>query len=64
VALGAAVSLAAARLIRSLLYGVGSTDVVTFVAAAALLLLVAALAGYLPARRASGTDPAAALRSA
>ena len=63
VAVGAAVSLVGARLIRSLLYGVGSADVPTFLGTAAVLLLVAGLAGYLPARRASGTDPVEALRS-
>jgi predicted permease len=64
VAVGAALSLAGTRLIRSLLYGVGSADAPTFLGAAAVLLLVSALAGYVPARRASGTDPNAALRSA
>jgi hypothetical protein len=63
VALGAGLSLAAARLIRSLLYGVGSTDVPSFLGAAAVLLLVSAAAGYMPARRASGTDPVEALRA-
>ena len=63
VAVGAAVSLVGARLIRSLLYGVGSADVPTFLGTAAVLLLVSGLAGYLPARRASGTDPVEALRS-
>jgi putative ABC transport system permease protein len=63
VALGAVLSLVAARLIRSLLYGVGPADMPTFVGTAALLLLVSALAGYLPARRASGTNPVEALRA-
>jgi predicted permease len=63
VAIGAALSLAAGRLIRSLLYGVGATDVPTFLGTAAVLLLVSALAGYLPARRASATDPVEALRA-
>jgi ABC-type antimicrobial peptide transport system permease subunit len=63
VAVGAALSLVASRLIRSLLYGVGPADVPTFLGTAALLLAVAALAGYLPARRASATDPVEALRA-
>jgi predicted permease len=63
VAIGAGMSLVATRLIRSLLYEVGPADAPTFAGMAALLLLVSALAGYLPARRASGTDPLAALRS-
>jgi putative ABC transport system permease protein len=63
VAIGAALSFALSRLIQSLLYGVEPTDVVTFAGMAAILLFVSALAGYLPARRASRTDPLAALRS-
>ena len=62
VAIGAAVALATARLLASLLYGVGATDPPALAGAAALLLAVAAIAGYLPARRASATDPAVALR--
>jgi predicted permease len=63
VAIGAGGSLVVSRLIESLLYGVGSTDVPTFVSMSAVLLSVAALAGFLPARRASRTDPMVALRS-
>jgi predicted permease len=63
VAIGAGGSLAVSRLMESLLYGVGSTDVLTFVSMSAVLLSVAALAGFLPARRASRTDPMVALRS-
>jgi predicted permease len=62
VLLGAVASLALARLIASLLFGTEATDPVTFVAMAALLLVVALLAGYLPARRASRIDPLIALR--
>lgn len=62
VALGAAGSFAAARLIGSLLYDVTPTDAPTFLAMTAILLLVAALAGYLPARRASRTEPMIALQ--
>ena len=63
IALGALLSLAAARLIQSLLYGVQPTDVPTFVTTAAGLLLICSMAGYLPARRASRIDPAVALRA-
>jgi len=64
IALGAAGSFVVARLIGSLLYGVAPTDAMTFAGMALVLLLVSALAGYLPARRASRTDPMEALRSA
>ncbi len=55
-------SLAASRLLASLLFGVETTDVWTFLSMAGLLLLVSAVAGYFPARRASRTDPMVALR--
>jgi len=61
---GAGVSLGAARLIRSLLYGVGPSDVPSFAVTATILVAVSALAGFLPAVRASRTDPMVALRSA
>ena len=50
------------RVIGSLLYDVGSSDPMTFGAVLALLGVVAALAGYVPAFRASRVDPAVALR--
>jgi putative ABC transport system permease protein len=63
---GAAAGLAAAlvltRLMRSLLYGVGPTDPVTYAAVAVLLLAIALSASYFPARRAARIDPIAALR--
>jgi len=63
---GVAVGLAAAflvtRWLSGLLYGISSTDAVTFVAAPLLLSFVALLACYLPARRAMRTDPIVALR--
>jgi putative ABC transport system permease protein len=65
-ALGVAIGIAAAfrltRLMSSLLFGVGAYDPVAFGAAAALLLLVATAACYIPARRAIAIDPMVALR--
>jgi len=63
---GAAVGIVAAfgltRLIKSFLFGLSAADPISFGAAAVLLLAVGALAGYLPARRASKIDPMIALR--
>jgi putative ABC transport system permease protein len=64
IGIGAIGAFAVGRLIGSMLYGVGATDVVTFLGMAAILLAVALAAGYLPARRASRTDPMTALRTA
>lgn len=60
---GVAASWVLSRTISGMLYGVTATDPTTFVGILALLSLVAALAGYLPARRASRIDPIAALRA-
>ncbi len=60
---GVAAALALTRLMTGLLYQVKPTDPATFVGVGALLLLVAVLAGYLPARRAAAVDPVVALRS-
>ena len=60
--LGALLAYAAAYVIDSRLYGVAPQDPVTLWLAAALLLLVALSAAYLPAHRASRVDPIAALR--
>ena len=59
---GGAVSVAAIRLITSRLYGLSPNDPATFAAAVAGLALVAALAAWLPAYRASRVDPLVALR--
>jgi len=61
-ALGLAASLAGARLLSNLLFGVGTTDALTLAAASALLLAIALLASALPARRALRVQPAVALR--
>ncbi len=63
IALGAAASWILARSLGSLLYGVSASDPVTFLGMLAVLVLVAAIAGYLPARRASRIDPSIALRA-
>ncbi len=63
IVLGAAASIAAAKLIASLLFATSPWDVTTYAAMAATLLAVAVVAGYLPARRASRIDPMVALRA-
>jgi putative ABC transport system permease protein len=60
--LGLLGAFAATRVLSSLLFEVTATDPITFVGVAAFLLAVAAVACYLPARRASRVDPLTALR--
>ena len=62
VGVGVAVALGLTRLLTGLLYGVRPGDPLTFVALALLLIIVALLAVYVPARRATSVDPMAALR--
>jgi predicted permease len=62
VILGTAGSIVLSRLLRSFLFGVEPTDVGTFVLMNSVLVAVALVSGYLPARRASKTDPMVALR--
>ena len=62
-ALGMAASRVLARALGSLLFGITAGDPVTFIEAGALLIAVAAIAGYIPAWKASRIDPMAALRS-
>ena len=62
IAIGIAGSLALGRFLSSMLYGVTSTDPFTVAAVSCLLLLVALIACYLPARRAVRLDPLTALR--
>ncbi len=62
VAIGIAASLVITRLLSSLLYGVSATDPITFAGVAGLLCLVALIASYIPARRATRLDPNRALR--
>jgi putative ABC transport system permease protein len=61
-ALGLALAFAAKRVTAKLLFGVSSTDPATFVVIVALLAVVALLACFIPARRATRVDPMVALR--
>ena len=61
-AIGLSASFATARAIGGVLFGVDASDPATFTATLATLAIVALLAGYLPARRATEMDPALALR--
>ena len=62
-ALGVTASFGLSRVLSGLLFGVTATDPGTFLAMLAVLGIVAAIAGYVPARRASMIDPMVALRA-
>lgn len=61
--LGSLIALAGARVVSGMLVNISPADPLTFVSAAAFLVLVAVLASYLPALRSTHVDPAVALRS-
>ncbi|HMF98279.1 MAG TPA: ABC transporter permease [Vicinamibacterales bacterium] len=63
VVLGLGSAIAAARALTSLVFGVTTTDPLTFAGVAAALALVAVVASYVPARRAARVDPMSALRA-
>ena len=62
VAIGVLGAVGLTRLLSTLLFGVTPTDLLTFVSVSLVLILVALLACYLPARRATKVDPLTALR--
>jgi ABC-type antimicrobial peptide transport system permease subunit len=59
---GLAMAIAASPFVTTLLFGLAATDHRTLFAAVAIMVVVSAIAGYLPARRASNVDPMIALR--
>ena len=63
VALGLLGAWALSRVLQGLLYGVTATDPATYAGVSGLLVAVALLAGYLPARRATRADPLVAIRA-
>ena len=63
VVLGLVLTVAAERVMRSVLFEVSPLDALTLAAAVVLLLAVSALASFIPARRAAGIDPLNAIRT-
>lgn len=63
VAAGLAISFGLTRLLATMLFGVSPTDALTFVAVSSFVVIVALLACYIPARRATKVDPVIALRA-
>jgi len=61
--IGLVVALASTRVLNSLLFGVGALDVVTLITMSSVMVVVALLASYIPARRASLVDPMRSLRA-
>jgi putative ABC transport system permease protein len=62
-AVGLVLAIATARVMSSLVYGVAPTDLISILGATALVMLVAAIASYVPARRAAGVEPGITLRA-
>jgi len=62
IVVGVGISLASTRVLQQMLFGLCARDAVTMIGAAGLLSVVALVAGYLPARRATKVDPMVALR--
>jgi ABC-type lipoprotein release transport system permease subunit len=59
---GTAIAMAASKAVKSMLFAAGTADAMTFVLVPAILTLVALLACWFPARRATSVEPSAALR--
>jgi putative ABC transport system permease protein len=62
IGIGIIASISLTRVMQSFLFGVGATDAVTFIAVSALLIAVALVANYIPARKATRVNPVIALR--
>jgi putative ABC transport system permease protein len=62
VAVGVVIAVAGARVLRALVYGVSTTDPLTFAVVPVIVVAVAVLAAMIPARRAARVDPATVLR--
>ena len=62
IGIGIVASIGLTRVMQSFLFGVGATDAVTFIGVSALLIAVALIANYIPARKATRVNPVIALR--